>query len=92
MNATMAAISGMVPHRCMGIFSVMYRTCSSGMASTMAVRTTAGASALHVMPVSAYSLPTTFVSAMTAPLDAEYASMPALPSLPATDAMFTMRP
>lgn len=38
--------------------SVMYLTCSTGMASTIAVRTTAGASPLIVMLVSAYSFPT----------------------------------
>lgn len=38
------------------------------------------------------SFPMDLVSPITAALDAEYASMPALPSLPATDAILTMRP
>ena len=50
MNATMDAISEMRPHRFIGILSVMYFTCSAGIAATIAVSTTAGAKALHVIP------------------------------------------
>ena len=37
-------------HLCMGILSVMYFTCAGSMASTIAVLTTAGASAFIVIP------------------------------------------
>ena len=58
--------------RFFGILSVMYLTCASGIAATIAVRTTAGATALHVMsPVSAYSFPMVLVRPITAAFDAE---------------------
>src|ERR1019366_1083025 len=60
-NATMAATSSNVPQRFIGILSVMYLTCAGGMTSTNGVWITAGASALMVTPVSAYSLPWTLV-------------------------------
>ena len=82
----------MVPQRFIGILSVIYLTCSGGIFSTISVRTTAGHKALHVMPVSAYSLPIVLVSPMTAALLAEYANMPALPSFPAIDEMLQILP
>mmetsp|Transcript_68434 Transcript_68434/g.146438 ORF Transcript_68434/g.146438 Transcript_68434/m.146438 type:complete len:99 (-) Transcript_68434:678-974(-) len=48
-NATVPATSAMVPVRPIGILSVMYFTCSGGMASTIAVCTTAGATQFTVM-------------------------------------------
>ena len=85
MKQTKSAISESSPVRFIGILSVMYRTCASGMAATctlgtgrgmgrcnlsstaggaptvrtISVRTTAGARALQVTPLSAYSLPMT---------------------------------
>ena len=60
-----------VPQRFIGIFSVMYVTCAAGIASTIGVRMTAGASAFTVMPVSASSLPWLFVIPITAAFEAE---------------------
>ena len=71
MKPAIAATSSRVAQRFMGILSVMYLTCASGSLSTIAVRTTAGARALTVMPVSAYSLPCTLVMPMTAALEEE---------------------
>ena len=52
--------------------SVMYLTWASGIAATIAVRTTAGATALHVMsPASATSFPMTLVRPMTAAFEHE---------------------
>jgi len=53
-QAMRAAASSSSPHRRIGILSVMYLTVASGSASTMGVRMTAGASALTVIPVSAF--------------------------------------
>jgi len=53
---------------------------------------TAGAIELTRTPVSARSLPNDFVMPITAALLAEYAAAIGLPSLPAIDAMFTIRP
>ena len=58
----------------------------------MAVRTAAGVTQLTRISVFASSLPSDFVSPITAAFDALYAGALGLPSLPATDAMLTMRP
>ena len=47
MNAAIAANSSSVPQRFIGIFSVMYFTCASGIASTMAVRAANDAVQIH---------------------------------------------
>ena len=51
-----------------------------------------GRDAVHRNVAMASSLPNDFVIAITAAFDAEYAEAFGLPSLPATDAMLTMRP
>ncbi len=91
-QAIISAASVRVPVRPIGILSVMYETCSSGIASTIAVRMTAGASAFTVTPVVAYSLPCALTMPISPALEAEYATMPALPSLPAMEATCRMRP
>ena len=58
----------------------------------MGVSITAGAMQLTETPVPAKSLPTDFVSAITAAYDAAYAAAIGLPSLPAIEATLTMRP
>ena len=54
--------------------------------------TTAGVMQFTRMPVSASSLPTDLVRPITAALEAEYGTRCGFPSLPATDAVLTMRP
>ena len=66
--------------------------CSALIWSKIAVFTAAGVTQLTRTPVSASSLPSDLVSAITAALLALYALAFGLPSLPATDAMLTMRP
>ena len=89
---TSDAISSTVPKRPMGIFDSMKSMCCCVIWSKIAVRTAAGVTQLTRMPVEASSLPSDFVSAMTAAFDALYADALGLPSLPATEAMLTMRP
>ena len=60
--------------------------------SKIAVRTAAGVTQFTQMPVFASSLPSDFVRPITAAFDALYADAFGFPSLPATEAMFTMRP
>jgi hypothetical protein len=56
------------------------------------VRITAGATELTRTPVPARSLPIDFVMPITAAFEAEYAAAIGFPSLPAIDAMLTIRP
>src|SRR5437762_1557405 len=60
--------------------------------SKIAVFAAAGVTQLTSTPVCASSLPRLFVSEITPALDAEYATAFGLPSLPATEAMLTIRP
>ena len=81
-----------MPKRPIGIFDSMKSMCCCDIWSKIAVRTAAGVTQLTRMPVFASSLPSDFVSPMTAAFDVLYADAFGLPSLPATDAMLTMRP
>ncbi len=81
-----------VPKRPIGIFDSMKSMCCCVIWSKIAVRTAAGVTQLTRMPVFASSLPSDLVSPITAAFDALYADAFGLPSLPATDAMLTMRP
>ena len=56
------------------------------------MRAAAGVTQLTAISNSANSLPKDFVIAITAAYDAEYAEAFGLPSLPATEAMLTIRP
>src|ERR671914_1861585 len=56
------------------------------------VRTKVGATLFTVTPNGAHSRARTLVSAITAPLLALYAAWRRIPTSPAWDAMFTMRP
>ena len=68
----MEATSSISPVRCMGMAAVSARKPASPWACSVAgVRTRAGAMALQVMPVAAYSLPITLVIPMTAALEVE---------------------
>ncbi|NCW82238.1 MAG: hypothetical protein EBV68_10260 [Betaproteobacteria bacterium] len=58
----------------------------------MGVLTAAGVTQLTVTPELASSLPNDFVSPITAALLALYADAFGLPSLPAIEAIFTIRP
>ncbi len=60
--------------------------------SKIAVRTAAGVTQLTRMPVFASSLPSDLVRPITPAFDALYADAVGFPSLPAIDAMLTMRP
>ena len=66
--------------------------CSWDIWESIGVAITAGATALTSTPDVARSLPKDFVMPMTAALDAEYAAAIGLPSLPAIEATFTIRP
>src|SRR6266568_7860551 len=59
---------------------------------SISVWMTAGVMAFTQTPAVASSLPSDLVSEMTPALDAEYANALGLPSLPAIEAMLTMRP
>jgi len=56
------------------------------------VRAAAGVTQLTAISVSANSLPNDLVIAIMAAFDSDYADAFGLPSLPATDAMLTIRP
>src|SRR5512137_1715562 len=89
---TIAAISSTPPKRPSGIFDSMKSMCCCEIWSKIAVRTAAGVTQLTRMPVFASSLPNDLVSPITPAFDALYADAVGLPSLPAIDAMLTMRP
>src|SRR2546429_9537707 len=89
---TSAAISSTFTKRPIGILESMYLMCVSVIWSKIAVFAAAGVTQFTSTPDCASSLPSDLVSEMTPPLDAEYATALGLPSLPATEAMLTMRP
>src|SRR5678815_2637717 len=89
---TSAATSSTWTKRFIGIFDSMYWMWLSVIWSKIAVLAAAGVTQFTSTPVCASSLPRLFVSEMTPALEAEYATALGLPSLPAIDAMFTMRP
>src|SRR5215470_4105040 len=66
--------------------------CDCDICANNGVRTAAGVTQFTRISVSASSLPRDLVSAITAALLALYADAFGLPSLPATEAMLTMRP
>ena len=66
--------------------------CSCDIWPSIGVLITAGAMQLTRIPVPATSLPIAFVDADHGGLDEEYAPAIGLPSLPAIDAMLTIRP
>ena len=65
---------------------------SGAVVAFIGVSKTAGATELTMTPVVASSLARALVIAITAAFDAEYALSLGLPSLPAIDAMLTIRP
>src|SRR5712664_3626384 len=87
-----AAISSTCTKRASGILDSMYWMCVSVIWSKIAVFAAAGVTQFTSTPDCASSLPSDLVSEMTPALDAEYATALGLPSLPATEAMLTMRP
>src|SRR5207249_9888360 len=89
---TSAAISSTCTKRLIGILDSMYWVCCSVIWSKIAVFAAAGVTQFTRTPDCASSLPSDLVSEMTPALDAEYATALGLPSLPATEAMLTMRP
>src|SRR3954464_705379 len=89
---TSAAISPTSTKRPCGILESMYWMCCSVIWSKIAVLAAAGVTQLTSTPVCASSLPSDLVSEMTPAFEAEYATAFGLPSFPATEAMFTMRP
>src|SRR3982751_2058980 len=89
---TSEAISSTLTKRFIGIFDSMYWMCSSVIWSKIAVFAAAGVTQFTSTPLWASSLPSDLVSEMTPALEAEYATALGLPSLPAMEAMFTMRP
>src|SRR6185437_15320042 len=91
-KAANAAISSTVTNRPRGIFDNMKSICSCVIWSKIAVFAAAGVMQLTEMSFEASSLPSDLVSAMRPAFDAEYAGAFGLPSLPAMDAMLTMRP
>ena len=70
-HVTNEAISSGSPVLPIGILSTMYSTCFGVRFSTIRVLITAGVIQLTVIPVVANSLPTDFVSPITAAFDAE---------------------
>src|SRR5207253_850075 len=91
-HATRAAISSTWPKRPMGILDNMKSMCACVIWANMPVFTAAGVTQFTRTPVFASSLPSDFVSEITPALEALYAEALGLPSLPAMEAMFTMRP
>ena len=91
-HATSAAISSTVPKRPMGIFDNMKSMCAWVIWANMPVFTAAGVTQFTRMPVFATSLPSDLVSEITPAFDALYAEAFGLPSFPAIEAMFTIRP
>src|ERR1700716_3055025 len=89
---TSAAISSTCTKRPIGILESMYLMCASVIWSKIAVFAAAGVKQFTSTPDCASSLPSDLVSEMTPALDAEYATALGLPSLPAPEAMLTMRP
>src|SRR5262249_25237583 len=91
-KAASAAISSTSTNRPRGIFDSMKSMCSWVIWSKIAVLAAAGVMAFTAMSLSASSLPSDLVSAISAAFEAEYAGALGLPSLPAIEAMLTMRP
>src|SRR5207248_3174298 len=89
---TSAAISSTLTKRFIGILDSMYWMCCSVIWSKIAVFAAAGVTQFTSTPVWASSLPSDLVREMTPAFDAEYATALGLPSLPAIEAMLTMRP
>src|SRR6266850_6121340 len=86
------AISSTFTKRPIGILDSMNWMNCSVICSKIAVFAAAGVTQLTSTPDCASSLPSDLVSAITPALDAEYATALGLPSLPAIEAMLTMRP
>src|SRR2546423_10824817 len=89
---TSEATSSTLTKRFIGIFDSMYWMCSSVIWSKIAVFAAAGVTQFTRTPLRASSLPSDFVSEMTPAFEAEYATAFGLPSLPAIEAMLTIRP
>src|SRR5215211_531828 len=90
---TRAATSSGLPVRPSGIFDNIMLICSWLSWSRIGVWMTAGEIELTQMsPLPTSSFDSDLVSAMTAALLAEYGPIFGFPSLPAMDAMFTIRP
>src|SRR6476661_6433563 len=89
---TSAATSSTLTKRFIGIFESMYWMWLSVICSKIAVLAAAGVTQFTSTPDCANSLPSDLVSEITPALDAEYATALGLPSLPAIEAMLTMRP
>ena len=91
-HATREAISSTSPKRPMGIFDNMKSMWACVIWANMPVFTAAGVTQFTRIPVYANSLPSDLVSETTPAFEALYADAFGLPSLPAMEAMFTMRP
>jgi hypothetical protein len=76
----------------MGIFAISASTVDFSICWSMSVPITAGATALTTIPSVATSFASALVSPMTPAFAVEYGTSVALPSFPAIDAMFTIRP
>ena len=91
-HATSSATSSARPNRPIGVSDWERARIAGSVAAFIGVSTAAGATALTSTPVVASSLPSDFVSAITAAFDAEYALCVGLPSFAAMLARLTMRP
>src|SRR5439155_11164729 len=91
-HATSAATSSGLPTRPIGIFATSMSTVERSICWSSSVPITAGATALTRIPWVATSLASALVSPMTPALAVEYGTSVGLPSLPAMEAMLTMRP
>src|SRR3989454_11606604 len=89
---TRSALASTCTKRLIVILDSMYWMCFSVIWSKIAVFAAAGVTQFTSTPDCASSLPSDLVSEMTPALDAEYATALGLPSLPAIEAMLTMRP
>src|SRR6266850_4810748 len=89
---TSAAISSTLTNLPIGILESMYLANSGVTCSRIAVCAAAGVTQLTSTPDCASSLPRALVNAISPPLAAAYAAAFGLPSLPAMEAMLTMRP
>src|SRR6187200_2077385 len=87
-----AAISSTLTKRPIGILDNMNLANSGVTWLRIAVCAAAGVTQLTSTPLCASSLPSALVNAISPPLAAAYAAAFGLPSLPATEAMLTMRP
>src|SRR5207244_9323466 len=86
------ALPSFPTRRSSDLLESMYLMCVSVIWSKIAVFAAAGVKQFTSTPDCASSLPSDLVSEMTPALEAEYATALGLPSLPAIEAMLTMRP